>query len=96
MSAFDRRFARSIAGSNAPYVDITGTTNATLNTQTLFAHTLRDGVGNRIIPSRVDLTANSATAPAGILYEVAANHTNALVDIRATGAAVPFRARLWV
>lgn len=96
MSAYDNRFAGNVAASRPPYVDITGTTAATANTQTLFAHTLRNATGRAVAPSRVDITINSATAPAGFAYEVAANHTTTAVDIRATGISVPFRARLWV
>jgi uncharacterized protein YjdB len=98
MSAvFAQLFYRIISGRRyLPYVDITGTTNATINTQTLFPHTLKDHRGNPVAPSAVTITPNSATAPAGQVYEVAANHTTANVDIRATGISVPFRARLWV
>jgi hypothetical protein len=89
-------FVRLVRRSRVPYVDITGTTNATLNTQTLFTHTLVDNKGAAVAPSRIHLLPNTATAAAvGILYEVAANHTTTQVDIRSTVASTPFRARLW-
>jgi hypothetical protein len=95
MSAFDQTFTRSIERSRLPFADFTGTTNATLNTQTLFTHGLRNAVGTPVIPTRVMLTANGAT-PAGFPYEVAASHTTTQCDIRATGASVVFRARAWL
>ena len=76
------------------YSDFTGTSNATANTQTLYAHGLVDDVGRAIVPSRVEVFASAAT-PAGFPYEVAANHTATQCDIRATGISVPFRARAW-
>lgn len=93
---FDSLWNRIIKRNNAqPYVDITGTTNGTANTQTLFTHTLVDHKGSPVKPSRVHVTADGAT-PAGFPYEVSASHTTTQVDIRATGISVPFRARLWV
>jgi hypothetical protein len=95
--AFAQLFYRIIEGRRyLPYVDIAGTTNATINTQTLFPHTLKDHRGVPVAPSRVHLTVDSATAPAGPVYEVSANHTAANIDVRSTGVSVPFRARLWV
>lgn len=96
MSAFDQAFTRSIARSRLPYADFTGTTNATLNTQTLFTHGLQNQTGTAVAPSRVMLTINMTSAPAGHLYEAATNHTTTQCDIRATGASVVFRARAWI
>ncbi len=92
---FDTLWNRIIkANRGQPYADIVGTTNGTANTQTLFAHTLVDQKGVAVKPGRVMVLADGAT-PAGFVYEVSAGHTTTQVDIRATGAAVAFRARCW-
>lgn len=97
MSVYDDRAARARNANRPVHVDITGTTNATPNTQTLFPHTLRDAVGAPVIPSRVQITVDgTGGTPAGFLYEMPANHTTTNVDIRATGASVKFRARLYL
>jgi hypothetical protein len=94
--AFAQRFFRMIAGRRyLPYSDFSGVTNATPNTQTLFTHGLVDEKGAPVTPSRVVVTASSAT-PAGFPYEVAAGHTTTQCDLRATGASVVFRARAFV
>jgi hypothetical protein len=95
MSAYDQAFTRVIERARVPFADFIGTTNATLNTQTLFTHGLRNHVGTAVAPTRVMVTASAAT-PAGFPYEVAANHTTTQCDIRATGASVAFRARAWL
>lgn len=97
-SIFDNLWNRIIrANRGAPYVDITGTTNATLDTQTLFTHTLKDQKGVPVIPSKVSIDADgTGGSPGGQLYEMPANHTTTQVDIRAKFASVKFRARLWV
>jgi len=95
MSAFDQVFTRTIERSRLPFADFTGTTNATLNTQTLFTHGLRDGLGKATAPTRVMVTVNSSVAPAGFVYENAAAHTATQCDIRGSGASVVFRGRAW-
>ena len=96
-SVFDTLWSRMLGRKLPPYVDITGTTNATLNTQTLFPHTLKNQVGVAIIPSKIDLDIDgTGGTPAGFVYEMPATHTTANVDIRGSGASVKFRARLWV
>ena len=96
MSAFDQGFLRSMSASRLPYADFIGTTSATLNTAGLTNHGLRSAVGAAVAPSRVMLTVNAASAPAGFAYENAAAHTATQCDIRATGASVPYRGRAWL
>lgn len=95
---FDTLWNRIVKGNKAlPYVDITGTTNATANTQTLFPHTLVDNKGTAVIPSRVMITIDgTGGTPAGFVYEMPANHTATNLDIRGSGISVKFRARAWV
>lgn len=92
--AMDSAGYRMVRHNAKQYSDFTGTTNGTINTQTLFAHGLLDDVGRAITPSRVTVEANVA-APAGFVYEVAASHTTTQADIRSTGVSVVFRARAW-
>lgn len=92
-AAMDSAAFRLGRRSARQYSDFTGTTNATLNTQTLYNHGLTDDVGRPLVPSRVEAIGNVAAAAA--VYEVSANHTATQVDIRSAGTSVSFRARAW-
>lgn len=62
MSAHDQRYIRAATRGVRPYVDVYGTTNPTANTQSLFAHGLRDDVGRAVAPSFVTITSGTALA----------------------------------
>ena len=88
MAIQDAANVRLLLSGRVPYVIVTGTTNASANTSSTFAHGLVDDKGRALVPQAVLVYNNTGALTC---YNGAAP-TNAVIDIRSTATSVPFTA----